>query len=536
MAVIVIYDPADPKVTNRVTQFLPSAHPPDHAAETNKVQDPDLSLLWTSPQGPYIVPLKYWKWGGGNLIVEMNTTEKDAVDAIDPEVQVFNQGVTGTGAKLAVDAAIEVERGAAANASLRWDETLETWIIGLYGQEIEVADIDQVPTNLPDLGDVRSPMSPSAGQVLTWNQGNGEWENADADHQITVKDENSSLGLFNSLNFLGASVTVTDGGGGEADITISGGATTLASLTDTTITTPQNDDVLIYSGGTWINEALQQGGAEATLTVWTLVSGDLYRADFNHGLGTQCIAVFMTDTVTDKEIRPEDTEVLDDNNLRIFVRGNTHSIKVCAITGRGPRGPEGAQGPAGGGLANIVEDTTPQLGGNLDMNGFSIGGVTPTEMSYVDATSSIQTQLNGKAASSHTHVEADITDLGNYALVTHTHTYRFGHTWAIAGKLSVASPPENVVLPFFVSMASGQTAQVVKARFVIESGTNCNVKIQKNGVDLTGYTSITVTTTEASVTPAAQSLAEDDKLQLVINSVTGSPANLSFTLFIEYTQ
>jgi len=67
------------------------------------------------------------------------------------------------------------------------------------------------------------------------------------------------------------------------------------------------------------------------------------------------------------------------------------------------------------GINNLVEDTTPQLGGDLDMNGNNIEGVTPTEMGYLSGvTSAIQTQLNGKAPTSHTHVEADITDLGSY--------------------------------------------------------------------------------------------------------------------------
>lgn len=41
---------------------------------------------------------------------------------------------------------------------------------------------------------------------------------------------------------------------------------------------------------------------------------------------------------------------------------------------------------AGGGLANIVEDTTPQLGGNLDLNGFAITGlVIGTDVQAYDA-------------------------------------------------------------------------------------------------------------------------------------------------------
>jgi len=67
------------------------------------------------------------------------------------------------------------------------------------------------------------------------------------------------------------------------------------------------------------------------------------------------------------------------------------------------------------GINNLVEDTTPQLGGDLDMNGNNIEGVTPTEMGYLSGvTSAIQTQLNGKAPTVHTHTESDITDLGSY--------------------------------------------------------------------------------------------------------------------------
>lgn len=48
-------------------------------------------------------------------------------------------------------------------------------------------------------------------------------------------------------------------------------------------------------------------------------------------------------------------------------------------------------------LFNVVEDTTPALGGNLDMNGFNISGVTPTEMSHLSGiTSSVQTQISAK--------------------------------------------------------------------------------------------------------------------------------------------
>lgn len=56
---------------------------------------------------------------------------------------------------------------------------------------------------------------------------------------------------------------------------------------------------------------------------------------------------------------------------------------------------------AGAGLGSLADDGTPELGGNLDMLAFLIEGVDATEMSHlVGVTSGIQTQINGKQASS----------------------------------------------------------------------------------------------------------------------------------------
>jgi len=62
----------------------------------------------------------------------------------------------------------------------------------------------------------------------------------------------------------------------------------------------------------------------------------------------------------------------------------------------------GASLAAAGGISDIVEDTSPQLGGDLDMNSNNITAagpvsISPTEMSYLNGVSSnIQTQLNAK--------------------------------------------------------------------------------------------------------------------------------------------
>jgi hypothetical protein len=73
----------------------------------------------------------------------------------------------------------------------------------------------------------------------------------------------------------------------------------------------------------------------------------------------------------------------------------------------------------GSGIAELVEDLTPQLGGNLDMNGQNIQTVTPTEMAFISGvTSAIQTQLDAKASNA---AIADMTTsdavIGDDALV-----------------------------------------------------------------------------------------------------------------------
>jgi hypothetical protein len=80
----------------------------------------------------------------------------------------------------------------------------------------------------------------------------------------------------------------------------------------------------------------------------------------------------------------------------------------------------GGGGSPGAGITDVVQDTTPQLGGDLDLNGFAVGlataadllklhamTATGTELNYVDGvTSAIQAQIDGKQP-----LDADLTAL-----------------------------------------------------------------------------------------------------------------------------
>ena len=73
----------------------------------------------------------------------------------------------------------------------------------------------------------------------------------------------------------------------------------------------------------------------------------------------------------------------------------------CANWSSGNLGSTGsACGTGTNGITDVVQDLTPSLGGDMDMNGHNIQTVTPTEMTYLHGvTSAIQTQLGGKVAS-----------------------------------------------------------------------------------------------------------------------------------------
>lgn len=114
-------------------------------------------------------------------------------------------------------------------------------------------------------------------------------------------------------------------------------------------------------------------------------------------------------------------------------------------------------------------------------------------------------------------------------------TYRHSQTWTIGGYVNVAAGDVDYINPIFVSVATGQVLRLVACRHRINSGTSATVKLQHNGVDITGFTGISVTTTATTTDPADTTLADGDLLQLVVTAINGSPQNMSFSLFFEST-
>lgn len=154
------------------------------------------------------------------------------------------------------------------------------------------------------------------------------------------------------------------------------------------------------------------------------------------------------------------------------------------------------------------------------------GRITASSYSAPDTTVTVALD-SGSLSGSLTEVM-----LGGIAQSQATRTIQVGHTYTISGSIAVPSGDTDFICPFFVPVLSGTTVTLKRARHIINSGTSVTCKLQKNGADLSGYTGISVTTTAASTTADA-TLADNDKLALVVTAVAGSPKNLSFTLVFE---
>lgn len=107
---------------------------------------------------------------------------------------------------------------------------------------------------------------------------------------------------------------------------------TLNGMTDVTLSSVQNGQALVYNGTAWVN-----GAAGSTLT-----------------------------------IQEEGTPLATDATVLNFV-GST-----VTATGTGGTKTITITGASGSGIGNLVEDTTPQLGGTLDINGQSISAGSNT--------------------------------------------------------------------------------------------------------------------------------------------------------------
>ena len=106
---------------------------------------------------------------------------------------------------------------------------------------------------------------------------------------------------------------------------------------------------------------------------------------------------------------------------------------------------------------------------------------------------------------------------------------RTAHAWVIPGATAAETLPGPVMAP-----AAGEELLAVRIDYQIRAGTKVTFKLQKGGIDITGFTALEAKTEAKHASPAAVALAEGEEITLVITAVEGTPTGFSATLNIEH--
>lgn len=135
-------------------------------------------------------------------------------------------------------------------------------------------------------------------------------------------------------------------------------------------------------------------------------------------------------------------------------------------------------------------------------------------------------------------VTADKLDSG---AVPNTFVFYEDKTWTVPGEIRAPSgtPTQDYIPPFYFRLSADHTAKLIACYYVLEQG-SVTAKLRKKTwggaeSDITGFTGIGVTTTDAETNPSDVTLADKDRIRLVLSSPGSTPWNLSFTIIIEHT-
>lgn len=135
----------------------------------------------------------------------------------------------------------------------------------------------------------------------------------------------------------------------------------------------------------------------------------------------------------------------------------------------------------------------------------------------------------GKAADSNL---LDGLDSTAFMLATATKSVLLTHTFTITGEVKVASGDTSFIPGFFVPIPTGKSARFLGGRSKLNSGTSVTFDIRRNGSNISAVNGATTTATTFSNNVV---LADQDLLSLVVTAVSGTPKNLSLSVYVEYT-
>ena len=232
----------------------------------------------------------------------------------------------------------------------------------------KVTNIGINTTTIPTLGGSRN-----TGVVTATNfigDGSGLSGVTGSGAGVIVRDGGSLVGTAGTINF-GTNLNVSAISAGIVTVTNAASATALTNLSDVTVSSASNGQILKHNGSAFVNVA------DTTYSQSSVASGSNVNLRLSDGSTDDDILITAGSNIT-------------------FSSVSAGGFTIAASGGGG-----------GGGLSNVVEDTTPQLGGSLDLNnkfitgsgGINVSGVTTSTSFVGNITGNVTGNTSGSSGS-----------------------------------------------------------------------------------------------------------------------------------------
>ena len=270
--------------------------------------------------------------------------------------------------------------GASSGQILSWNGSDYAWI----------ADQTSGANALNDLTDVNAG-SPSDGQVLKWQSSTSKWIAA-ADQTSTGGTGISLTDLSVTTNSVGTAALSYNNTNGVFSYTPPDLSPYLTSYTETQTLS----DVLTLGNSTTLD--INTTGKILYSNVYS-ATGDLPSASTYHGMFAHVHGTghgYFAHGGNWIELLDVGSSIDGLSDVDTTTAAPTNG-QVLKWNGSAWAPANDAQGSGGGGISNVVEDTTPQLGGNLDLNSNNItgtGNIDITGTLDVNGTSTFQSHVN----------------------------------------------------------------------------------------------------------------------------------------------
>lgn len=290
---------------------------------------------------------------GGDLVVSGTVTAIDTQNlTVADNIIILNNDVTGTPTE---DAGLEIERGTSTNVSVAWNETTDRWTFTndgttyfnlatnsddiLEGSANLYYTDARFDTKLAQTIDIVS-NTPTAGQMLVWDNTNSKFIPGDvfSSSDISVSS-NTTAANSGAISYDNATSVFTYT---PPDLSSYLSSVAFSDITSKPTTIAGYGITDAFSGS--YTDLANKPTVPTSLLNLNITDGTIGQMLITNGAG----AFSFSDTYSDADAR-----------TAISVAGNlNYNSSTGAISY----------------YANIIEDTTPQLGGNLDLNSNDITG------------------------------------------------------------------------------------------------------------------------------------------------------------------